>query len=150
MDRKILNLERAAALCPKDDYIRDRLYHELTRCGRFYDARKLIQQRMASRNFSIKDLRDLAELGRLTGFICSYPVKPSSLMNFSALFHSRPHISTEVEVEIGFAGIEGAGALMSVLALADFFGCTVSGLAGSGLHCTELFRVSRRVRLPRG
>ena len=138
MDRYILQLERSMASHPESELIRDRLLCELKRCGRYYDARKLISRRLASRKVSTKDLQNLIELGRLTGFINSYPVRSSTLMNFSALFHTKPRSLTDVEVEIGFASIEGAGALMSVLALADFFGCSVTGLAGSGLHGTEL------------
>lgn len=143
MDRYILKLERSLASHPENELIRDRLLCELKRCGRYYDARKLISRRLANRIVSTKDLENLIELGRLTGFINSYPVRRSSLMNFSALFHTKPRALTDVEVEIGFASIEGAGALMSVLALADFFGCSVTGLAGSGLHGTEFTEMAQ-------
>jgi hypothetical protein len=138
LDRQILNIERAYALQPENAQIRHRLLNEMTRCGRYYDARKLVQRQMATSEFCETDLKNLAELGRLSGFITSYPVRRSSLMNFSAIFHSRPNVATDVEVEIGFVGIDGSGALMSVLALANFFGCPISGLAGSGLHSSEL------------
>lgn len=134
MDSKIQELERAYKSHPDDPYLRRQLIAAWSRVGRLYDARQLLGRRMATRDFDVEELKKFVELGHQAGFISSLDHKPCDLIHFSALFHARGKTPMDVEIEIGFAGVQNSGAFVSVFALADFFGVPLMGLTGSGIE----------------
>lgn len=134
MDFERNEINRRLHLAPDDPELLESLVRHLARAGRLYDARKVLERRLASRSFSLAELESYVQLSKEAGFSSSGSVRASKLMNFSALFQHRGHGPTEVHIEIGFASIAGGGAQACVLALADFFGESVTGFTGSGLY----------------
>lgn len=99
----------------------------LRRAGQVYDARQLLRRAFAAGRFDLGGLELFTELGRQAGFLSAERPRRSSLLNVSGLLRGGGR--SDLEVEIGYAGIEGAGALQSVLALADAFACPVYNMA---------------------
>ena len=119
MDKELTRLERLLAAHPGSAAIEQQMARCLRRAGQVYDARQLLRRSFAAGRFDLAGMELFLELGRQAGFLGDDEARRSSLLNVSGLL--RGGGTSELEVEIGYAGIEGAGALQSVLALADAF-----------------------------
>lgn len=144
MDDRLLSLERSYASNPDNRELRLRLVQALARGGRLYDARKLLRLHIASAAFDLEELELFAKLGRQAGFVASGTVCPSALTKVYGRLNPPREKPLDLELEVGFVGPPGAGALVSVFALATLFGRPVEGLVGSGLADPRSLRRSVR------